>query len=132
MTDQELNAITDKELIAAKHCATLMQDVHVNRAYFYETSTNEYAKAFRRHAESTSDTMRKAVEYIREGRVDLAAAYLEGFIIPDTINVEPNVSVFLDLYYAGDKRYLDSAVNYLEALQAAAAARGLKASFEDA
>jgi len=125
--------MTDKELIAAKHCATLMQgDRNVYQPDFYETSNNQYAKAFRRHVESNSESIQTAVRWIGEGRIDLAVSYLEGFIIPDTINVEPSVSVFLDLYYAGDKRHLDDAVDDLEALQAAAAAHGLKVSFEDA
>ena len=125
--------MTDKELIAAKHCNVAMEgDRNVYIADFYETSNNAYAKAFRRYVESTSDTMQKAVEYIKEGRVDLAAAYLEGFIIPDTIDVEPAVSMLLDLYYEGNKRFLDAAIDDLEALKAAAAAHGLKVSFEAA
>ena len=125
--------MNDKEFRAAKHCMIDMEGARgVYLHDFFETSNNEYAKAFRRHVEETSDTMRSAVEWIREGKAEMAADYLEGFIVPVTFEVPPAVNLLLKLNYQGDKRNYDDAVADLEALEDVAAEMGLKISFEPA
>ena len=125
--------MNDLELIAAKHCLIEMEETRATYiGDFFETSNNEYAKAFRRHVEAVSDIMRTAVEWIREGKAEQAAVYLQGFILPETIEIDPAVRVFLEVGYDGDKRYLDEATEELEAFQETAARLGLKISFEPA
>jgi len=97
---------------------------------FFEKSSNEYAKAFRRHVEDTSDTLRTAVKWIQEGKADLAAEYLQGFIVPETFELDPAVRLFLEVNFEGNKRYYEEAIEELQAFQEAAAKLGLKISFE--
>jgi len=127
--------LTDRELLAAKHCKNEMDMEGTRGVYlqdFLEKSSNEYAKAFRRHVEDTSDTLRTAVKWIQEGKADLAADYLQGFIVPETFNVDPAVGVFLEMGYGGDKQYYEEAVEELQSFQETAAKLGLKISFEPA